>query len=100
MMKHEFEAIAKRKVSDADYKEIEYVYTWHPLIPNSGGKQKIADIYNLGGMMLIKDMLETAKRAEGLENHKAYIRSQISKLEKEAEEAEEEFKQYLEGRRS
>ena len=98
MMKHEFEAIANITVSEDDYKVIEYVYTWHPLIPEAGGKQKIADIYNVGGMMLIRDMVKTAKQAEKLENHKAYIRSQINALQREAEEAEAEFKQYLEGR--
>lgn len=98
MMKEEFETVAKTEVTVEEYAQIEYVYTWHPLIPEVGGKQKIADIYNLGGMMLIKDMLETARKAERLENHKAYIRSEISRLQREAYDAEDEFRKYLEQR--
>lgn len=98
MMKEEFEAVANTTVSAEDYAKIEYVYTFHPLIPEVGGKKKIADIYNLGGMMLIRDMMETARKAERLENHKAYIRSEISRLQREAYDAEDEFRKYLEER--
>lgn len=67
MMKHEFEERLGKAVSDDDYKVIEYIYMYHPVIDNVKGKQQIADLYRIGGMGLMSDMLHTAKAAERLE---------------------------------
>lgn len=56
MMQHEFEDRIGAELTPEEYKIVERVYTWHPAIPNVGGKDKLAEIYKLGGMELIEDM--------------------------------------------
>ena len=68
MMKNEFEARIGSEISAYDYTVIEYVYTNHPSIDDIDGKDQIANIYRIGGMRIIRDMYETAKRAEGIRN--------------------------------
>lgn len=67
MMKSEFEKLAGARVEDYDYQVIEYVYTWHPVIDNVKGKQQIADLYKIGGMAVIKGMVDIAKQSERIE---------------------------------
>jgi hypothetical protein len=45
------------------YALVERVYTWHPCIPNVGGKRVIAQLYAIGGEVLIMDMLPRADAA-------------------------------------
>lgn len=85
MMQSEFEKLIGRRVDDDDYRVIEYVYTWHPAIDNVRGKQQIADLYKIGGMGVISDMIRTAKLAERLENKICAIRGQIRDLQQEIE---------------
>lgn len=54
--------------TDAEYKVIEYVYTWHPTIDNVYGKRQIAGLYFFGGMATILDMVDKATEAEDLED--------------------------------
>ncbi len=68
MTKAEFEGKLGKKVSEKDYSVIEYVYNFHPSISNTEGKTQIAELYKLGGMRLIRDMVQTATQAEALEN--------------------------------
>jgi hypothetical protein len=56
MMKHEFEERIGAELTPEQYEIVERVYTWHPAIPNVGGKDKLAELYRLGGMDLIEDM--------------------------------------------
>ena len=67
MTHEEFEAKLGSKVSDADYAIIERVYTFHPVISNTKGKQQIVDLYKIGGMRVIKDMIPTADAAEAID---------------------------------
>lgn len=60
MMKQEFENLIGKEVSDKDYEVIDRVYTFHPAISETEGKKQIADIYNAGGMAVIRGMLEAA----------------------------------------
>ncbi|HCT63891.1 MAG TPA: hypothetical protein DIC60_01200 [Lachnospiraceae bacterium] len=48
-MKSEFEALAG-PVSDANYKVIDRVYTFHPSISEVEGKRQIAGLYKSFGM--------------------------------------------------
>lgn len=66
MMKHEFESRIGAEVSPEEYKIIEHVYTWHPSIPNVGGKDVLAQLYKLGGMIVIMDMDGSASAAESI----------------------------------
>lgn len=67
MLKQEF--IERLKIPDKDiitepmYDNIEFVYTWHPIIDEIKGKDQIAKLYDLGGYRLIMDMLPTAIKA-------------------------------------
>lgn len=62
MNRAEFEnRVEKRKgfamsVTEADWKIIEKVYTFHPSISETKGKEQIADLYTEYGMGIIRDM--------------------------------------------
>lgn len=45
MQKHEFEERIESTVSDEDYKLIEFVYQFHPVIRNVSGKDEVAELY-------------------------------------------------------
>lgn len=64
MMKHEFEERLGKPVTEKEYKDIEFVYTFHPSISNTEGKKQITELYKIGGMRLIKDMIPTARKAQ------------------------------------
>lgn len=67
MMKSEFEEIIGRTVKEEEYDAIEFVYTWHPAISDTDGKQQIADLYKAGGMAVINDMSKRALMARDIE---------------------------------
>lgn len=67
MMKQEFENLIGKEVSDKEYAMIDRVYTFHPAISETEGKKQIADIYNAGGMVVIRGMLEAADIMDNLE---------------------------------
>lgn len=50
MQKHEFEERIESTVSDEDYKLIEFVYQFHPVIRNVSGKDEVAELYKSFGM--------------------------------------------------
>lgn len=66
MMKHEFEQRIERELTPEEYKIVEHVYTWHPAIPNVGGKDVLAQIFKLGGMTVMLDMDGSATAAEAI----------------------------------
>lgn len=53
MQKHEFEERIESAVSDEDYKLIEFVYQFHPVIRNVSGKDEVAELYKSFGMALL-----------------------------------------------
>lgn len=74
MMKSEFENKLTEltgfsyegKISDADYKIIDYVYTFHPCISDTDGKRQAALLYKEFGMRIFRDMLKTATKNSDL----------------------------------
>lgn len=89
MTQQEFEAKAGKTVTAEDYDTINHVYTFHPSIDEVKGKQQIAELYNLGGMRLIRDMVPTASKAQTIEsdiNQKTHeletLREQLAALKK------------------
>lgn len=54
MQKHEFEERIESTVSDEDYKLIEFVYQFHPVIRNVSGKDEVAELYKSFGMALLE----------------------------------------------
>lgn len=82
MMKEEFEQRIGAPISDSDYKVIETVYTYHPVIDNVLGKDQIATIYKAGGMRIMRDMLPTAEHAKKLETEITQLRGMIAESER------------------
>lgn len=80
MMKQEFENLIGKEVSDKDYEVIDRVYTFHPAISETEGKKQIADIYNAGGMTVIRDMLEAADIMNSLEKELEEARAALEKV--------------------
>lgn len=102
MMKHEFESRIGAEVTPEEYAIIEHVYTWHPSIPNVGGKDILAQLYKLGGMTVIMDMEDSATKAESIYEQtceklretverKGQIFSQITETQKRLDELNAEF---------
>lgn len=78
MMKHEFEKLIGKTVSDEDYSTIEYVYTWYPTISETEGKAQIAKLYMDFGMPLIEDMVERAGKTEKVEGDLIAAQRQVT----------------------
>lgn len=78
MMKHEFEDLIGRPVSDKEYSTIEYVYTWHPAIDEINGKGQISDLYKYYGMTVIEDMVERAGKMEKAEGDLMAAQNQVT----------------------
>ncbi len=72
--------------SDEEYYDIiEFVYCYHPAIRNKDGKEQIALLYLVGGIIVIKDMSQTATKAMNLEKEIATINQRLIELKHEYE---------------
>lgn len=78
MMKNEFEELLGGAVSTADYDIVEFVYTWHPSISETNGKQQIVDLYKNGGMLVIKGMVEAATYMKKLDEERRELEAKMS----------------------
>ena len=77
MLQSEFLSLIETKAPTAkQYEIIEKVYNWHPAIDNVNGKQQIASLYDIGGMMIIMDMLPRAEQV-------LQLHEQITSLKRE-----------------
>ena len=85
MMKHEFEEKLGKPVTESEYKDIEFVYTFHPSVSNTEGKKQIAELYKIGGIRLIRDMIPTAKKAQILEEKIITANTDLMKLKHQFE---------------
>lgn len=101
MMRHEFvkyvrEFAAKndmlekaemqlKKMSTADYQIVELVYTYHPAIPDIGGKERIAALFTLGGIVVMHDMLPRAEVARDLITERDRLAAKIQSIENQYE---------------
>lgn len=81
MTKQEFEEKVNGTVSDSEYKIIEMVYTWHPVISDTNGKNEIAAIWTIGGMPLIKGMVEAAEMTMKLDEEERKIKAQLENIQ-------------------
>lgn len=61
MLQSEFDQLTSRPYTEAEFSDILYVYCYHPAIQS---KKDIADLWTIGGICLIKDMLRTAQLVE------------------------------------
>lgn len=83
MTKQEFNERCSVSVTDADYKKVEFVYTWHPSISETKGKDQIAMLVETFGMRIIEDMIPTSQKAQELENKRMSLRTQLDKVNEE-----------------
>lgn len=90
MMKEEFEQRIGASIPLNHYAIVQRVYAWHPSIPNVGGKDKIAQLYMLGGMDLMRDM---DVRAKMMEQRFEELSDQEQEAEKAAVELAEQIAQ-------
>lgn len=90
MMKQEFEKLIGSEISPENYKTVETVYMYHPLMAGETPKQTIAEIYKIGGIGLIRDMLPTANKfavlEESVENTRRMYESAVGKYQTALEE--------------
>lgn len=61
MLQSEFDRLTSRPYTEAEFSEIHYVYCYHPAVQS---KKDIADLWTIGGICIIKDMLPTARRVK------------------------------------
>lgn len=81
MTKQEFEELVVEKVSDADYRIIEFVYTWHPAINDVGGKTQMAVLYEDFGMSVIRGMYQVASYMERIDKEEREVRKRLAEIE-------------------
>lgn len=96
MTKQEFEERIDGTVSEKNYSIIEKVYTFHPAISNTEGKDQIAQIYKIGGMSIIRDMVKTAEVAAELEDEMRIARAKVSWIQRRQEMLAEGKRDYEE----
>ena len=73
-------------VPDREYSIIEKVYTFHPAISETEGKQQIDELYVNFGMALIVDMVPRAELMAKKEEELRAARWELKKLQEEIEE--------------
>lgn len=96
MTREEFDKIGSErgfdfegKITNEDYKKIEFVYTFHPSISETDGKKQIVDLVGAFGMRIICDMIPTAKKAKDLEEHIRTEQIRLNNLSKLLEDLRE-----------
>lgn len=103
MTKQEFEQRIGAQISRQDYNVVEKVYMWHPSIPNAGGKDKIAELYKLGGMTLMQDMFARAQQIEqkdsDLRREYATLREKRDEIRAESQKLGEQITELFEKRK-
>lgn len=82
---NEFNSRVNIPVTAEDYHAVEYVYNYHPSVPDCQGKDYIAGLYNLGGMGLIRSMIPLAQEGEEREKRLYALRQQRDAINKQIE---------------
>lgn len=85
MMKAEFEKLIGENVTDAEYKVIEQVYTWHPTIKDTTGKEQMKVLYKDFGIGVIKGMLPVAEKMEELDSKRRKLTAQMQMIKRREE---------------
>ena len=75
-----------KRPTEAEYKLIEYVYTFHPAISEVEGKEQIATLYLNFGMSLIQDMKPRAELMEKKEKELRAAREALRRVQEEIAE--------------
>lgn len=87
MTKEEFlDRVLAKDVKEPDFEIIEFVYTWHPLISETEGKEQVAFLYNNFGIGIFWEMLPKAKEAKELETELCEALNKVDELKKKMAE--------------
>lgn len=86
MTKQEFEQRLGWAVSESEYRKIETVYTFHPSVSDTAGKDQIVYLYKTFGMRIIEDMTPTAEKASELQDKIRNARIRLDTLMSEYKE--------------
>lgn len=89
MNQNEFCKLTGKLPTEEEWAVIHDVYQHHPAVPDVGGKEKLASLYKLGGMGLLREMRPAAVDASELEarvqDHKkqiAFHEQQVAEIQK------------------
>ena len=82
-MQEEFASRVSKKVSDDDFKLIDFVYMWHPLISEVEGKDQVAYLFNQFGIGIFREMEPKANEAMRIEVEISKLKKEIEKLTQE-----------------
>lgn len=85
MTNEEFIARTNTNLSSADMNIVQTVYNFHPSIGEANGRDQITQLFKVGGMALMKDMLPRAKKAQELETQIVKLRCQLDDAKHELE---------------
>ncbi len=77
MLQSEFKRLTARPFTDTEFSTINYVYCYHPATNTHAA---IAQLWTLGGIRLIRDMLPTAKKLEGIEENMKVEQEKLNAL--------------------
>lgn len=91
-MREEFNRLVSQKmydgapfeIGDTEYPVVETVYTWHPSIGDTDGKEQVADLYARFGFVIFLDMLPRAKVMQNIDYERMKIRESLKELDREA----------------
>lgn len=84
MMYSEFTALAKRPITEDDYRKIvEPVCNYHPACAD---KPTAAKLYDLGGLQLFRDMTETATRVCALEAEARELNKRLEEIKRKLQD--------------
>lgn len=86
MLKSEFDALLGKESPNNDYQLIEYVYNYHPC---NFSKEATASLYKEFGLLIFKDMENTAKIAQEIDEEINHHRQAIEVLKRKYEELRE-----------
>ena len=77
MLQFEFEQLTDRPFTEEEFSTIHYVYCYHPAANTHAA---IAQLWTLGGIRLIRDMLPTAKKLEEVKEEMKAAQERLSAL--------------------
>ena len=77
MLQSEFNRINDRPFTEEEFSTIHYVYCYHPAANTHAA---IALLWTLGGIRLIRDMLPTAKKLEGIKENMKVEQEKLNAL--------------------
>jgi hypothetical protein len=67
MTRSEWLEQTRHEATDAEWEVIHTVYQFHPAVPEVGGKARLAQLFQLGGMGLLTEMLPKAETFAAME---------------------------------